>query len=65
MRLMTKTGIISIHSHRGTLYSLGKIIDMDEEEKRAKQEPCGTPTSNSPISESTPLTLQNRLRLDT
>ena len=29
-RLMTKTGIISIHSHRETLDSLRKIIDVDE-----------------------------------
>ena len=35
-RLMTKTGIISVHRHRGTLDSLRKIIDIDEEEKRAK-----------------------------
>ena len=32
---MTKTGIISIHSHRGTLDSLRKIIDKDDEEKTA------------------------------
>ena len=36
MRLMTKTSVINIDSHILTLYSLGKIIDIDEKEKRAK-----------------------------
>ena len=33
---MTQTGIISIHSHKGILDGLRKIIDIDEEENRAK-----------------------------
>ena len=36
MRLVAQTGIISIHGHVGILNCLWEIIDVDEEEKRAK-----------------------------
>ena len=36
MRLVAQTGVISIHGHGRILDSLWEIVDVDEEEKRAK-----------------------------
>ena len=36
MRLVAKTGVISIHEHGRILDSLWKIIDVDEKGKRAE-----------------------------
>ena len=36
MRLVAKTGVISIHGHGRILDSLWEIVDVDEEEERAK-----------------------------